>query len=128
MVKVSALDVPPPGAGFRTVTLAVPAFAISAAWILAVTCPLFTKVVVRAAPFHMTEHPETKFEPFTVKVKALPPCVALGGDSETKPGSGLSGTTLTLSVALVLFPIGSTAEAVMVRLPAGPESAGKFAV
>jgi hypothetical protein len=37
IVKVCALEVPPPGAGFTTVTEAVPAVAMSAAVIAAVT-------------------------------------------------------------------------------------------
>ena len=35
--KVWALDVPPPGAGLNTVTVAVPADTMSAAWIAAVS-------------------------------------------------------------------------------------------
>src|SRR5947208_17105231 len=38
--------------GLRTVTEAEPATAMSAAGMLAVSRPAFTKVVVRAAPFH----------------------------------------------------------------------------
>jgi hypothetical protein len=38
MVNVTALDVPPPGAGFTTVTAAVPAVATRAAGTMAVTC------------------------------------------------------------------------------------------
>jgi hypothetical protein len=37
VAKVAAVDVPPPGAGFTTVTLPVPAVAMSAAVIVAVT-------------------------------------------------------------------------------------------
>ena len=46
-------DVPPPGAGFVTVTGAVPAVAISAAVIAAVNCVAFTNVVVLAAPLNL---------------------------------------------------------------------------
>jgi hypothetical protein len=52
MVNVCVLDVPPPGEGLTTVTLAVPAEAISAAVIAAVNCVLLTKAVVRVDPFH----------------------------------------------------------------------------
>jgi hypothetical protein len=45
MVKVSALDVPPPGAGVCTVTFAVPAVLKSDAGICAVSEVLETKVV-----------------------------------------------------------------------------------
>jgi hypothetical protein len=52
IVKESALDVPPPGVGLTTVTLAVPAEAMSAAVVAAVNCVLLTNVVVRLDPFH----------------------------------------------------------------------------
>src|ERR1700758_5024382 len=49
IVNDNAFDVPL-GAGFVTVTLAVPAAAISAAVIAAVSCVAFTSVVVLATP------------------------------------------------------------------------------
>src|SRR5205823_5334410 len=65
-VKLTALDVPPPGGGFITVTGTTPALAMSAAVIAAVSVVLLTKVVVRAEPFHCTTEVFTKFVPFTV--------------------------------------------------------------
>ena len=44
----TAFDVPPPGAGLNTVTFAVPAVAMSATVIWAVSCVLLTYVVVRS--------------------------------------------------------------------------------
>ena len=79
MVNVSALDVPPPGVGLVTVTDAVPAVATSAARIEAVTCVELTKVVVRVLPAKLTVAPLTKPVPFTVKVKAAEPAVAVEG-------------------------------------------------
>ena len=52
IVKVAAPDVPPPGAGVDTVTIAAPAVAMSAAVIAACKLVLETKVVVRGLPFH----------------------------------------------------------------------------
>jgi hypothetical protein len=52
IVKVWALEVPPPGAGVNTVTWAVPANAMSKAEIAAVNRVEETYVVVRFAPFH----------------------------------------------------------------------------
>src|SRR2546421_117816 len=49
--RLSAADVPPPGAAVVTVTLAMPATARSVAGIAAVSCVALTKVVVRGAPF-----------------------------------------------------------------------------
>ena len=54
IVKVLAAEVPPPGAGLNTVTLAVPGVAISVFRIDALTWVGETKVVVRLAPFHRT--------------------------------------------------------------------------
>lgn len=52
IVRVRALEVPPPGAGVDTVTGIVPVTAISAAVIAAVNRVAETYVVVRAVPFH----------------------------------------------------------------------------
>ena len=82
-------DVPPPGAGFVTVTVAVPAVAISAAVIAAVNCVALTKVVVLAAPLNFTTEVDTKPVPFKVRVKAAPPAVALVGEREVAVGAGL---------------------------------------
>ena len=48
-----------------------------------------TKVVVWLAPFTFTVAPLTKFVPFTVKVKAAPPVIALTGDKLVIVGTGL---------------------------------------
>jgi len=53
MVNVCPEEVPPPGAGFVTVTVAVPAEAISAAVIEAVNVVALTNVVVFAEPFQL---------------------------------------------------------------------------
>ena len=82
-------DVPPPGAGFVTVTLAVPAVAMSAAVIAAVNCVALTNVVVLAAPLNFTTDVDTNPVPLTVRVKAAPPAVALVGDREVSVGAGL---------------------------------------
>jgi hypothetical protein len=52
IVKVNALEVPPPGVGVETVTVAVPAAAMSAAVMAACKLVLETNVVVRGLPFH----------------------------------------------------------------------------
>ena len=82
-------DVPPPGAGFVTVTLAVPAVAMSAGVIAAVNCVALTNAVVLAAPLNFTTDVDTKPVPFTVRVKAAPPAVALVGEREVSVGTGL---------------------------------------
>jgi hypothetical protein len=87
-VKANPLDVPPPGVGFITVTVAVPAVAMSLAGTEAVNFPPFTYVVVSAVLFHCTVEVETKFFPNTVRVNVVPPAVALEGESEVTPGCG----------------------------------------
>src|SRR4029077_418429 len=69
-VNVTAAEVPPPGVGEKTVTEGVPAVAISAAVMAAVSCVLLTKVVVRLLPFQRTTEPDTKLVPVAVRVKA----------------------------------------------------------
>ncbi len=50
--KLNVADDPPPGAGLNTFTPTIPALAISAAAIEAVSCVLLTKVVVLLALPH----------------------------------------------------------------------------
>ena len=69
----------PPGAGFTTVTDTVPAWAMSAAVMAAVSWVSLTTVVVRLAPFHCTAELGTKFAPVTSRAKAGPPAVVLAG-------------------------------------------------
>src|SRR6267143_5615650 len=88
-VNVWAAEVQPPGAGVTTVICGVPAVATSAAAIAAVSWVALTNVVVRPAPFHCTLAPLTKLLPVTVRVKAAPPTVALGGESDVTVGPGL---------------------------------------
>ena len=88
-MKVNALDVPPPGVGFITVTDAVPAAAMSLAGTEAVTFVPLTYFVVSPVPFQRTVEVETKFVPVTVRVNAAPPAVAPGGESELAFGDGL---------------------------------------
>jgi len=105
-------DVPPPGVGLNTVTCAVPALPISAAVIAAWSCVALTNVVVRLVPFQFTtELPLTKPVPFTVKVKAAPPAVALVGASVVIVGAGFPGPVTTPPVprSVTVLPAGETA-------------------
>lgn len=89
-VNVNAFEAPPPGTGFETVTLSVPAAATSDAGTVAVSLPLFTNVVARAVVFHFTVEPLTKLLPVTVRVNPADPTVTLAGDSPPATGTGLS--------------------------------------
>jgi len=89
IANVCGLEVPPPGAGLKTVTEAVPAVAMSAAVICAVSCVLLPKVVVLALPFQRTTDELLKFVPVTVSVNAGSPAVLLLGEIEVSVGAGL---------------------------------------
>src|SRR5205823_1929975 len=54
IANVCGLDVPPPGAGLKIVTCAVPAAAMPAAAIAAVSCVVEAYVVGRSVPFQRT--------------------------------------------------------------------------
>ena len=84
VVNGSAFERPP--LGLTTVTCAVPATAMSAAVIAAVSWLALTNVVVRLPPFHRTVAPLAKFEPVTVKVNAGPPAGPELGESEVSVG------------------------------------------
>jgi hypothetical protein len=91
VVNVSALEVPPPGAGVKTVTIAVPTVAISGAVIAACRLVPETKVVVRGEPFQRTTEEEVKLEPVTVRVKAAEPAKAEVGLTAVTEGAGFEG-------------------------------------
>src|SRR5258708_1522330 len=69
IVKLSELDVPPPGGGLITSTGRVPAVVSSAAPTVALSWLLLRKVVARSvALFQRTLAPGTKSAPFTISV------------------------------------------------------------
>jgi hypothetical protein len=90
-------DVPPPGSGFFTVTLNVPAVAMSDARIAAVTCVALTNVVVLSTPLKLTVAPVTKPVPLTVSVNPAPPAVALVGAIDVSTGGGFVTGRLTVA-------------------------------
>ena len=73
----------------KTVILAVPTAAINAAVTEAVNCVALIYVVVSEVPFHLTVEPLMKFVPFTVRVNAGLPAVAVFGESDVAVGTGL---------------------------------------
>jgi hypothetical protein len=89
IVKVKALEGPPPGAGLRTATLAGTTEAISPAAIEVVNRVALTKVVCRLEPFQVTTESAVNFEPVTVRVKPLPAAVAEFGVIPARTGTGL---------------------------------------
>ena len=106
MVNGNAVEVPPPGAGEKTVTCAVPLTARSVAGIAAESCVLLTKVVGRLAPFQRTTDAATKPLPEATSVTPAAPVIAPLGVSELSFGLGrIAGSTCTggLLAARTLF-------------------------
>ena len=89
MAKDILFEVPPPGAGLNTITVANPGVDTSAAAIGTCSCVPFTYVVVRLVPLQYTTDPLTNPVPFTVRVKAAVPAMTDEGDSELINGAGL---------------------------------------
>src|SRR5205085_1583273 len=87
IVSVRALEVPPPGAGVKTRTDAVPARAASAAVTVIRSCVALTKVVERLAPLYCTTELEMKPVPVTVRVKLGEPAGMLLGVSDVADGA-----------------------------------------
>src|SRR5262245_54459415 len=118
IVKETALEDPPPGAGLNTVTVAVPVVPISSAEIAAVNCVLLTKVVGRFSAFQRTTDPLTKFVPMTARVKAGEPAVAVAGSREVIVGTGLVGAgPITKFTGLEVPPPGAGLNTVMLAVP-----------
>jgi hypothetical protein len=107
-VNVLAALVPPPGTGVVTVTLNVPALAMSAAVIVAVTSVELTYVVARGDPAQSTTELLMNPVPLTVRVNPAPPWVALGGESDVIAGFGFTAMSCTVWVP---------AESLMVSVP-----------
>ena len=117
VINVSAFEVPPPGAGFTTVTCALPWVPMSLPEIAAVTCPALTNVVVRAAPFQRTWEVPTKLLPFTVSVNAAPPAGVLVGASEVSVGTGFVGALMVNDKLFEVPPPGAGVTTVTGTLP-----------
>jgi hypothetical protein len=122
IVNVCGLDVPPPGEGVNTVTEAVPAVAMSAAPICAVSCVLLPNVVARWLPFHCTMDELMKFVPVSVSVKAAPPASTLLGEIELSVGLGF-GALMVNVCALDAPPPGVGLNTVTGTVPAATMSA-----
>src|SRR4029453_5828412 len=103
--------------GLATVTCAVPAPAMSAAGIAAVSWLALTNVVVRLVPFHLTVAPLAKFEPVTVNVNAGPPACAGLGERELSVGPAAAGVNTM---------VGSKPVASQLLFPSGPRLIEKF--
>lgn len=87
--------VPPPGVGFFTETLSVPACAKSRTGRVAWSCVELNSVVGRATPFIRTLEDTLKLDPVTSSVTAGPPVAALNGERRLSCGTGLFTVNVT---------------------------------
>ena len=87
--KLAIVEVPPPGAGFETVTESVAAVAASVAGMAAVNAVELTNVVDTGLALKLTTELALKFEPLTESVNAGLPTATLVGEMLFKTGSGL---------------------------------------
>jgi hypothetical protein len=97
-VKLTAFEVPPPGAGVFTVMGKFPTAVMSETRICAVTFVALTNAVVRAAPLNQTTELLLKFVPLTVNVNAGSPAILLVGDNVVTVGTGLFTAKLSAGV------------------------------
>jgi hypothetical protein len=88
ITKLTAPDVPPPGAGVKTVTGTEPAPVRSDALIVAWSRVELANVVARAAPFQRTTDELTKPLPFTVRVNPELPAAVVDGERLLATGAG----------------------------------------
>jgi hypothetical protein len=124
VVNANPLDVPPPGVGLDTVTIAVPAVAMSAAVIAACRLVLETNLVVRAVPFHCTVEGDMKFVPVTVSVNAPPPAMVEFALKDVIVGAG---SVIVNGNPLDMPPPGVGLETVTIPVPPAATSAAVMA-
>ena len=127
ILKFTAFDMPPPGAGFVTVIAGVPAVATSVAKIAAVNCVALMNVVTRALPAKFTTDVFTKFVPVTVNVNAAEPAVTPVGESEVIVGTGFDPAVTLKFIELEVPPPGAGFVTVIAGVPAVATSAAKIA-
>lgn len=113
--RLTAFEVPPPGAALNTVIGNVPAFCTSAAVICAVSCVLLTKVVLRLLPLSRTTELPTKPVPFTVRINEASPTVLVVGEMLLRVGTGL---LTARSIAVDVPPPGPGLNTVTGNVPA----------
>src|SRR5271165_6017236 len=91
----------PPGAGFCTVTVAVPALAMADAGTWAVSSVPLTYCVERAVEPQLTVEEAVNPDPLMVNVKAAVPAGSMAGERLPMAGTGWLTMIVTLAVAVV---------------------------
>jgi hypothetical protein len=113
MVNGNAFDVPPPApavfGGVKTVTLAVPALAMSEAGICAVNCVGEITVVGRFAPFQRTSEAAVKLLPVAVNTNAGLPASAVFGRMLASVGAEGGSAVIVNGNGFEVLPAGPPA-------------------
>lgn len=104
-LKISELEVPPPGSGLTTFTADWLVITTSEEGITAINWVELTKVVGRLIPLNLTMDPATKLLPLTVKVKAALPAIIEAGDMLEMAGKGLFPVTVRVVLPEVPPPV-----------------------
>jgi hypothetical protein len=106
MVKVAAIDDPPPGKGFVTITRYVPAVERSEEKRMVVMRFVPTKVTGCAIPLNITVEEGTNPAPLIVRSCEAAPAIVVFGNSELTMGIGLPIEPVTVNMAeLVVLPL-----------------------
>jgi len=109
------LEVPPPGNGLLTVTMALSAAVRYPVGTVAVNEVVLTNVVVNGVPFQVTTDPEIKFDPVAVSVNAEPGATVDVGSNDVNAGIGFVMVNVK---SLEVPPSGVGLLIVMVTVPA----------
>jgi len=128
IVNGSAPEVPPPGAGLETVTLAVPDAPSSVAGTCAVSWLALTKLVGRAVPFQLITELLMKLPPLIVSVNAPSPAVTAAGASSEIEGIGLAALIVKFSALEVPPPGAGVITVTLAELAAVISAAGTWAI
>src|SRR5260370_39694772 len=116
-MKMVEFEVPPPGGGLNTVTVAPPGTARSLAGIEAIKTLLARNVVGRGLPFHCTTEPLTNCEPLTTRFKAGEPAKVSEGVSSDRTGSGVVVSAVPVRATVWVLPaVGASSVKVNVPL------------
>jgi hypothetical protein len=126
MLKVTVLETPPPGAGFKTVTVAVPVAAMSLAGICAMRGPPLSVVDI-SFPFQRTTELGIKFVPITVKVKACAPTGAQLGSRELIVGTAFVPLGTSKFTVFEVPPPGAGLVTVTAAVPAEAMAVARMA-
>jgi hypothetical protein len=122
IINVTDDEVPPPGAGVKTVMSREPDEAMSVARIVAVSWVADTNVVVRLEPLTRTTELVVKPVPVAVRVKALPPADTVTGLMLESAGNGAGGTTVNARELEVPPPEPGVADTLTWAVPAPTRS------